>query len=151
MGGDQARREGRGRSRCVGTFGAGRPAGGLPALTTAFPHLGKGRGGQVHWADIRGALAQLEEEIGKFVEKLDAEARPHALEKKISDILSSVVNVARYLRIDPERALRGTTAKLQRRFRYIEGRLHERGLSPERVSLDELSVLWNEAKAKGID
>jgi uncharacterized protein YabN with tetrapyrrole methylase and pyrophosphatase domain len=62
-----------------------------------------------------------------------------------------VVNVARYLRIDPERALRGTTAKFQRRFRYIEGRLHERGLSPERVSLDEMGALWDEAKAEGID
>jgi MazG family protein len=127
-----------------------RPSG-LPALTTAFRISEKAGAVGFQWPDIRGALAKLDEEIGEFREELDAEARPHDLEKEIGDILYSVVNIARYLRIDPERALRGTTSKFQRRFRYIEGRLHERGLSPERVSLDELSVLWNEAKAKGID
>jgi MazG family protein len=127
-----------------------RPSG-LPALTTAFRISEKAGAVGFQWPDIRGALAKLDEEIGEFREELDAGARPHALEREIGDILYSVVNVARYLRIDPERALRGTTAKFQRRFRYIEGRLHERGLSPERVSLDEMGALWDEAKAEGID
>jgi MazG family protein len=127
-----------------------RPSG-LPALTTAFRISEKAGAVGFQWPDIRGALAKLDEEIGEFREELGSEAQPHALETEIGDILYSVVNVARYLRIDPERALRGTTAKFQRRFRYIEGRLHERGLSPERVSLDTMDALWNEAKAKGID
>jgi uncharacterized protein YabN with tetrapyrrole methylase and pyrophosphatase domain len=62
-----------------------------------------------------------------------------------------VVNVSRYLGIDPERALRLTTLKFMRRFRYIEEKLHERGKTPEGSSLEEMDALWNEAKGKGID
>ncbi len=127
-----------------------RPAG-LPALTTAYRISEKAAAVGFQWPDIGGAMAKLEEEMGEFREELGAGARPEKLEDEIGDLLYSVVNLARYLRVDPERALRGTTAKFTRRFRYIEERLHERGLSPERAGLEAMDALWNEAKAEGVD
>ncbi len=127
-----------------------RPAG-LPALTTAFRISEKAGAVGFQWPDVQGALAKLDEELLELREEMASQAGPRELEREIGDLLYSVVNVARYLRIDPERALRGTTAKFQRRFRHIEARLHERGTSPEKVSLAEMDALWNEAKVRGID
>jgi ATP diphosphatase len=57
-----------------------------------------------------------------------------------------LVNIARYLSIDPESALRKTNRKFRRRFEWMEQRLHQRGATPESVSIDELESLWQQAK-----
>jgi ATP diphosphatase len=58
-----------------------------------------------------------------------------------------VVNLARHLGADPERALRETNLKFERRFSFIERALAARGETPERATLAEMDALWNEAKA----
>jgi tetrapyrrole methylase family protein/MazG family protein/ATP diphosphatase len=122
---------------------------GLPALTRASK-LGK-RAAQVgfEWADVSGALDKVQEEV----EELRAELASHAIDKdrtqrEIGDLLFSLVNVCRYLSIDPENALRLTNAKFERRFRYIEEQLRASGRSPEESSLAEMDALWDEAKRK---
>ncbi|MEA2865225.1 MAG: nucleoside triphosphate diphosphatase [Bradyrhizobium sp.] len=57
-----------------------------------------------------------------------------------------MVNLARHVGADPDQALRGTNAKFERRFAYIESALAAQGRSPEDASLDEMDALWNEAK-----
>ena len=59
----------------------------------------------------------------------------------------AVVNLARHAGVDPESALRGTNAKFERRFGYIERALTKQGRSLESASLAEMDALWNEAKA----
>jgi MazG family protein len=68
------------------------------------------------------------------------------LEEEVGDLFFVMVNIARYLSLDPESALRKTNRKFRRRFQWMEQRLHENGTSPETVSMDELESLWQQAK-----
>jgi MazG family protein len=134
---------------------------GLPALTRANK-LGK-RAAQVgfEWSDVQGAVDKLDEEIAEF----KAEVRSHAclkadptaegheqqherLAAEIGDVLFCVVNVCRYLKIDPEQALKRTNASFERRFRYVERGLARQGKTPQQATLAEMDQLWNEGKAE---
>ena len=64
------------------------------------------------------------------------------------DLLFALVNLARHVGADPETALRGTNAKFERRFAYIERALAAKGRSLESASLAEMDALWNEAKGE---
>ena len=118
----------------------------LPALTRASK-LGK-RAAQVgfEWADISGAVDKVQEEVEELRQEVAAGAHPQRMEQEIGDLLFSLVNVCRYLKIDPENALRLTNAKFERRFRYIERQLKDQGKTPEQSTLEEMDALWDEAK-----
>ena len=68
------------------------------------------------------------------------------LEDEVGDLFFVLVNIARYLSLDPESALRKTNRKFRRRFQYLEERLREQGSKPADASLDELESLWQESK-----
>jgi MazG family protein len=68
------------------------------------------------------------------------------LEDEVGDLLFVMVNVARYLALDPESALRKTNRKFRRRFEYLEDRLREQGRKPADASLVEMESLWQESK-----
>jgi uncharacterized protein YabN with tetrapyrrole methylase and pyrophosphatase domain len=57
-----------------------------------------------------------------------------------------LVNIARYLSLDPESALRKTNRKFRRRFQWLEQRLHEKGATVDKTSMEELELLWQQAK-----
>ncbi|HEY0684904.1 MAG TPA: nucleoside triphosphate pyrophosphohydrolase [Steroidobacter sp.] len=136
----------------------------LPALTRANK-LGK-RAAQVgfEWSDVHGAIDKLDEEIAEFKAEVrqhvclqadagDAqrahESRQHErLAAEIGDVLFCVVNVCRYLKIDPELALKRTNASFERRFRYVEQGLAARGKTPQQATLEEMDQLWDEGKTK---
>jgi len=64
----------------------------------------------------------------------------------MGDVLFACVNLARKLKIDPERALKRANAKFDRRFRHVESELRSAGRRPEGATLDEMEALWVEAK-----
>jgi uncharacterized protein YabN with tetrapyrrole methylase and pyrophosphatase domain len=68
------------------------------------------------------------------------------LEEEVGDLFFVLVNIARYLTLDSESALRKTNRKFRRRFQWMEERLHESGITPEQVSMEELESLWQQAK-----
>ena len=68
------------------------------------------------------------------------------LEDEVGDLFFVLVNIARYLSLDPESALRKTNRKFKRRFRWMEDRLRATGRGPGQASLDELEQLWQQAK-----
>jgi len=68
------------------------------------------------------------------------------LEDEVGDLLFVLVNIARYLSLDPESALRKTNRKFRRRFEYLEARLRQHGRKPADASLDEMESLWQESK-----
>jgi ATP diphosphatase len=68
------------------------------------------------------------------------------LEGEVGDLFFVLVNIARYLSLDPESALRKTNRKFRRRFQWMEQRLYENGATPENVSMEELESLWKQAK-----
>ena len=121
---------------------------GLPALTRANK-LGK-RAGQVgfEWPDVNGALEKVEEEIRKLKQELRPDTDREALAAELGDVLFCIVNVCRYLQVDPEEALRATNAKFERRFGYVETRLKEQGRTPDQATLEEMDRLWDEGKAR---
>jgi MazG family protein len=68
------------------------------------------------------------------------------LEEEVGDLFFVLVNIARYLALDPESALKKTNRKFKRRFQWMEGRLREEGRSPEHATMEELESLWQQAK-----
>ena len=68
------------------------------------------------------------------------------LAHEVGDLLFAVVNLARHLRVDPERELRAASHRFRDRFHHIERRLAEQGRSPSQATLEEMDALWEEAK-----
>lgn len=132
----------------------GKPAGllddvpvGLPALTRANK-IGK-RAATVgfEWPDWRGAREKVSEELEEVDAALAQNAPREHLEHEIGDLLFAAVNLARYLKIDPETALRACNDRFAARFRHIEKRVHEQGKQLTDLDLAALDALWDEAKA----
>jgi ATP diphosphatase len=123
----------------------------LPALTRANK-LGK-RAAQVgfEWPDVAGALDKLDEELGELRKGLGAQADRAHITDELGDVLFCVVNVCRYLGVDPETALRGANEKFERRFGYVEQRLREQGRTPREATLEEMDKLWDEGKKRLAD
>jgi len=77
--------------------------------------------------------------------KISAEARER-LEDEVGDLFFVLVNIARFLALDSESALRKTNRKFKRRFQWMEERLHASGRTPQQASMAELEELWQQAK-----
>lgn len=118
----------------------------LPALTRA-EKLQK-RAGTVgfDWESAPKVVEKIAEEAGEIAEAQAEGAPVEKLEEEVGDLLFVVANLARHLKVDPEKALRGANAKFVRRFRYIEAGLKAVGRTPAEASLDEMEALWQDAK-----
>ena len=101
-------------------------------------------------ADVGFDWPSAEPVFAKILEELDevreAVRTGTGIAEEIGDLLFSVVNLARHLRVDPTRALDGTTHRFERRFSWIVDQLEARGMSTRDVSLEVLDGLWDEAK-----
>ena len=118
---------------------------GQPALTRAMELQRKASSVGFDWNDPRAVLAKIREEADEIEAALDrGDARE--LADETGDLLFALVNLARHVGADPEMALRGTNAKFERRFGYIERALEARGRTLDQASLAEMDALWNEAK-----
>ena len=117
----------------------------LPGLTRAVKLQSKASTVGFDWNDARLVLAKIKEEIAECEEAIDAGDSAHVREE-MGDLLFAVANLARHVEVDPEDALRGTNAKFERRFAYIEKALAERGCALKDASLNEMDALWNDAK-----
>jgi MazG family protein len=120
----------------------------LPALVRAIKLQNRAARVGFDWPDLRPVMAKLREEIGEVEHEIAVGAPPERLEDELGDVLFVVANIARHLELDAEAALRRTNAKFERRFRWIEERLAEKGKTPALSDLDEMDALWNEAKAE---
>jgi ATP diphosphatase len=119
---------------------------GQPALTRAMELQRKASIVGFDWNDPRAVLHKIREEADEIEAALDRNDAEE-LAAETGDLLFAVVNLARHAGADPESALRGTNAKFERRFAYIERALAAKGRSLEGASLTEMDALWNEAKA----
>jgi ATP diphosphatase len=120
---------------------------GQPALTQAMELQRKASAVGFDWNDPRAVLHKIREEADEIEAALDR-GDADELRDETGDLLFALVNLARHIGADPDLALRGTNAKFERRFGYIERTLAAQGRSLEDASLDEMDALWNEAKAK---
>ena len=115
----------------------------LPALWRADKLQNKAAKAGFEWPDIRQALDKLQEETGELRQAVESGGQ---VEEELGDVLFAAVKVGRFAGVDPEQALNKTCEKFIRRFRFVEQKLADRGLSMEQASLDEMMVLWEEAK-----
>lgn len=97
------------------------------------------------WKDMNPVLDKVEEEFAEFRQAVKNNDQPGA-EEELGDILFALVNVARHKNICAEDALRMTTKKFARRFRFIEDKYNELGKDIHAASLEEMDVFWEESK-----
>jgi MazG family protein len=132
-------------------------------ISTRVAHVG------FDWPNIEGLFDKLSEETTELKHNLEDYPAPGPqpqsassvasargvkvpeelrgrLEDEVGDLLFVLVNIARYLDLDPESALRKTNRKFRRRFEYLEARLREHGRKPSEASLEEMEALWQESK-----
>jgi ATP diphosphatase len=121
---------------------------GFPALTRALKLQKRAARAGFDWGAAAPVLAKLREELGELEAALAEGAPESEAELELGDLLFTVVNLARHLRLDPEAALRATNAKFERRFRRIEALAACAGRAAGELSLDELEALWEQAKAE---
>jgi ATP diphosphatase len=118
---------------------------GQPALTRAMELQRKASSVGFDWNDPRAVLHKIREEADEIEAALDR-GDADELAAETGDLLFALVNLARHVGADPDMALRGTNAKFERRFGYIEQQLDAQGRSLESASLMEMDALWNDAK-----
>lgn len=120
-------------------------AGAMPALMRAVKVQAKASRVGFDWPDVTGALAKVQEEMGELEQARKAGDRERMAEE-VGDVLFALVNVARFLKVDPEIALGRTVDKFIARFKHIEARAGEANRRVEDMTLDEMDSLWEEAK-----
>jgi tetrapyrrole methylase family protein/MazG family protein len=119
----------------------------LPALLKAHRIQDKAARLGFDWEHIDGAFAKLEEELQEF-SKAYAGGQKSEIKDELGDILFTLVNLSRFLEIDPEDALRSTIAKFSIRFQHIEKSLKLRKKTFKDVSLEEMEALWQQSKKR---
>jgi MazG family protein len=140
----------------------------VPALLEATKLSSRAAHVGFDWPQMEGLFDKLSEEVAELRHNLEdwpapgprpqgrgvAGARGVAvpqelrdrLEDEVGDLLFVLVNIARYLALDPESALKKTNRKFKRRFQWLEAELRREGRRPQDASLDELETLWQKSK-----
>jgi MazG family protein len=143
----------------------------VPALMEALKLSSRAAHVGFEWPEIGQLFDKLHEETRELQHELDKLPDPNLkppergvassgkqpippelrerLEDEVGDLFFVMVNIARYLSLDPESALRKTNRKFRGRFQWVEARLHEQGKKAAEASLDEMEGLWQESKRQG--
>src|SRR5438034_5196933 len=125
----------------------------LPAIHEAHQISSRAARVGFDWPDVEGIFEKLQEEVAELKELISAGGdalRRERLEDEIGDMLFVIVNIARYLKIDSESALKRANRKFKARFQYMEGELAKQGKTLEQASLGEMEALWQKAKSETI-
>jgi len=140
----------------------------MPALLEAHKLSSRAAHIGFDWPNIQGLFEKLNEEMQELQQELShfpaPGPQPHArgvagsgrppisqdlrdrLEDEVGDLFFVLVNIARYLLLDPESALKKTNRKFKRRFQWMEEQLRAAGRTPQQASMDELESLWQQSK-----
>ncbi len=117
----------------------------LPALHTAYQMTAKASRVGFDWSRLEDIIAKLEEESSELLEARARNDKEKTAEE-VGDLLFVAVNIARFLGVDPETALRRSNRKFNRRFRQVEAGIKSQGREMKDASLAEMDALWNQAK-----
>jgi tetrapyrrole methylase family protein/MazG family protein len=119
--------------------------GSMPSLLRAHRVQSRASRAGFDWERTEDVVRKLEEELAEFREAL-ASRSEERVEDELGDIFFSLVNVSRFVGVNPEDALRKTISKFISRFRHIEVTAADRGLNLRDMTLEEMDALWDEAK-----
>jgi tetrapyrrole methylase family protein / MazG family protein len=118
----------------------------LPAVMQGFQLTRRASRIGFDWESVEGVIEKLHEELGEL-RRAQCAHLPEQIEDEIGDVLFAAVNLARFLKIDPEIALKRTNAKFTSRFREMERLAHTSGRALADVPRSEMESLWDQAKA----
>jgi tetrapyrrole methylase family protein/MazG family protein len=116
----------------------------LPALGQAEAYTARAARVGFEWPNIEGLLGDVAEEIGE----LQAAETPEERASEYGDILFALVNLARWLKVNPEAALRAANTRFKQRFAYVEASARSQGRELSDMTLEEMDALWDEGKTK---
>ncbi|MYC70240.1 MAG: nucleoside triphosphate pyrophosphohydrolase [Gemmatimonadetes bacterium] len=119
----------------------------LPALMRAYRIQTRVAQQGFDWDEVDGALDKVEEEFAELRKAWETDGAA-AVEEEFGDLLFSLVNASRFLKVDPEQALRRAVIKFERRFRALEDIVQARGEEVATLSLAALDEIWDEVKAR---
>jgi tetrapyrrole methylase family protein/MazG family protein len=141
----------------------------LPPLDRAWKLQKKAAKAGFDWPNLEGVTAKIHEELREVSEAVEAapgkaakaaageasvveavEGVSPAVEEELGDLLFSVVNLCRYLKVEPSVALQRTNAKFVKRFRHVEQEMKSRGQEMSRENLSLMDTFWEEAKGLGL-
>ncbi len=117
----------------------------LPALLRAYRMQNKAATVGFDWPDIEPVWDKVYEELDELKEAV-ADHQKNAIVEELGDLLFSIVNIARFLKANPEDALRETIAKFEKRFKKVEQDFKNRNLDLKDASLDEMDKVWDKVK-----
>jgi len=117
----------------------------LPALVKANRIQDKVAGVGFDWEEPQQVFEKLKEELEELQHEVKAGDKAK-MEQEFGDVLFSMINYARFLKVDPENALERTNKKFIKRFQYLENKSKEIGKSLKEMTLAEMDIFWEEAK-----
>ncbi|EKY15665.1 nucleoside triphosphate pyrophosphohydrolase [Capnocytophaga sp. oral taxon 326] len=117
----------------------------LPALVKATRIQDKAAGVGFDWDNIDDVFAKIKEEIDELHSEVKAQQQSN-IESEFGDVLFSLINYARFLKVNPEDALERTNRKFIARFQYLEEKATAQGKSLKDMTLQEMETYWQEAK-----
>ena len=117
----------------------------LPALVKASRIQDKVKGVGFDWEESHQVWDKVQEELNELQEEVKV-GNQDKMEAEFGDVLFSMINYARFLKINPEDALERTNKKFMKRFMYLEGKAGELGKNLSEMTLAEMDVFWEEAK-----
>lgn len=160
-GGKKSQKEEHSESALAGVSSA------IPGLLEAFKLSSRAAHVGFDWPNIEGLFDKLHEEVEELREELKEFPVPGPqppargtrqtkipdqlrtrLEEEVGDLFFVLVNIARYLSVDPESALKKTNRKFKRRFQWVEEQLRASGRRPQQASSEELEALWQQSKGR---
>ncbi|WP_405225973.1 nucleoside triphosphate pyrophosphohydrolase [Dokdonia sp. Asnod1-B02] len=118
---------------------------GLPALVKASRIQDKVAGVGFDWEEPQQVFEKVQEELEELQHEVN-ENNQEKIEAEFGDVLFSMINYARFLKVDPESALERTNKKFIKRFQYLEGKAKELGKDLSDMTLAEMDAFWEEAK-----
>jgi XTP/dITP diphosphohydrolase len=118
----------------------------LPALVKAVRIQEKVSGVGFDWDNSEGVLNKVKEELEELREEV-IKKNINEMELEFGDVLFSLINYARFLKINPETALELTNKKFIKRFKFIESEAHKLGKKINQLSVEEMNIFWQQAKS----
>ncbi|MCB0429830.1 MAG: nucleoside triphosphate pyrophosphohydrolase [Flavobacteriales bacterium] len=118
----------------------------LPALVKASRIQDKAKGVGFDWDNRSQVWEKVREEMEELREEVEKNPGAEAVEAEFGDVMFSLINYARFIGVNPEDALEKTNRKFIRRFQAMEDMARDQGQAFDQMSLEEMDVLWNEAK-----
>lgn len=119
----------------------------LPSIIKAYRMQEKAAAVGFDWDNTEDVVEKVREELEEFLDEVKENADKNKLEDELGDVLFSLINVARFLKINPDNALEKANQKFMHRFNHIEKRLREQNKKFSDVTLEEMGKYWEEAKA----